>query len=114
MNWLKVLFYPEGFSGPVAEFFEDLEARRPSARFKLALDLKVLETEGMRSNRISIRSLGQGLWELKRLFEGIHYRIFFCLGDRCVWLLHAIEKKSSKTPLDDLRLAHRRMRGCRR
>jgi phage-related protein len=56
--------------------------------------------------------MGQGLWELKRLFEGVQYRIFFCANGGFVWLLHAIEKKSSKTPLDDLRLARKRMRGC--
>ena len=113
MNRLRVLFYPEGFSGPVANYFEELEVRWPSARLKLALDLKVLELEGVRSNQISVRPMGQGLWELKRLFQGVQYRIFFCVSGGCVWLLHAIEKKSAKTPLDDLRLAQRRMRGCR-
>ncbi|OGR48604.1 MAG: hypothetical protein A2X40_01480 [Elusimicrobia bacterium GWC2_65_9] len=60
---------------------------------------------------MTIRPLGQGLWELKRLFEGVQYRIFFCVERGCAWLLHAIEKKSAKTPIDDMRLARKRMRG---
>lgn len=112
MDPLKVVFYPEGSSGPVLEFFEELKAQRPAAAVKLAVDLKSLEVEGLRSNQISIRPMGEGLWELKRMFEGVQFRIFFCVSGGCVWLLHAIEKKSAKTPFSDLRLARRRMRGC--
>jgi phage-related protein len=112
MNQLKVAFYPEGGSGPVLKYFDELKIRRPDAGTKLALDLKMLEDEGVRSKHVSIRPLGQGLWELKRLFEGVQYRIFFCVGGGYIWLLHAIEKKSAKTPLDDLRLARKRMRRC--
>lgn len=54
--------------------------------------------------------MGQGLWEIKRAFAGVPYRIFFCVVRGCGWLLHAIEKKSAKTPLDDVRLARKRMR----
>ena len=111
MNPLRVVFYPEGDSGPVLCFLEELKARRPAVLVKLAVDLKALEVEGLRSNKISIRPMGDGLWELKRLFEGVQYRIFLSLGGGCVWLLHAIEKKSARTPLNDLRLARKRMRG---
>jgi len=42
--------------------------------------------------------------------KGIQYRIFFCVKRECAWLLHAIEKKSAKTPLGDIWLARKRMR----
>ena len=112
MNRLKIVFYPAGDSGPVEKYFDELKVRRPDASARLALDLKALEEEGLRSHQVSVRPLGQGLWELKRLFQGIQHRIFFCLSGGCVWLLHAIEKKSAKTPLGDMRLARKRMRGC--
>ncbi len=111
MSFIKIRYYPEGSSGPVKDYLDALATERPAAYVKLALDLEILGAESLRSKQITIRPLGQGLWELKRLFEGIQYRIFFCVERGCAWLLHAIEKKSAKTPLDDMRLARRRMRG---
>ncbi len=111
MSFIKICFYPEGSSGPVKDYLDELAVERPAAYVKLALDLEILGAEGLRSKQITIRPLGQGLWELKRLFEGTQYRIFFCVERGCAWLLHAIEKKSAKTPLDDMRLARKRMRG---
>ncbi len=49
------------------------------------------------------------VWELKRDYQNIAYRVFFCIKDRQMWLLHAIEKKSPKTPLNDIALAFKRM-----
>lgn len=111
MSFLRVCYRRQGGSEPVRRYLEELAARRPAAYVKLALDLQTLGAEGPRSNGITVRPLGDGLWELKRLFEGIQYRIFFCMGKGILWLLHAIEKKSAKTALSDLRLARRRMRG---
>ncbi|MBI4056047.1 MAG: type II toxin-antitoxin system RelE/ParE family toxin [Elusimicrobia bacterium] len=111
MDFLKIRYYPEGDDGPVREYLDDLATQRPAAYIKLVLDLEILGAEGLRSKQITIRPLGQGLWEHKRLFEGVQYRIFFCVERGCAWLLHAIEKKSVKTPLDDIRLSRKRMRG---
>jgi phage-related protein len=111
MSFLKILYYPGGDSGPVKNSLEALSLEHPAAFIKLRLDLEVLGTEGLRSQRIDVRSLGQGLWELRRRHEGLQYRLFFCAGGGYAWLLHAIEKKSAKTPLDDLQLARKRMRG---
>jgi phage-related protein len=107
---LKICYYPHEDDGPVKNYFEGLAALRPGACVSLALDLEILAAEGLRSKRVTIRPLGEGLWELKRLFGGVQYRIFFCAGRGAAWLLHAIEKKSARTPLDDLRLARKRMR----
>ena len=111
MSFIKLCYYPEGSSGPVKDYLDELAVERPAAYVKLVLDLEILGAEGLRSKQVTVRPLGQGLWELKRLFEGIQYRIFFCMERGCAWLLHAIEKKSAKTPLDDMRLARTRMRG---
>jgi phage-related protein len=110
MSFSRTNYYPGESSGPVRDYLDGLAAQRPAAFLKLALDIEILGAEGLRSKRITIRPLGQGLWELKRLFEGIQYRVFVCMDNRCAWLLHCIEKKSAKTPLDDIRLARKRMR----
>lgn len=111
MSFLKIRFYPEGEGGPVKVFLDGLIDERPAAYVKLNVDLEILGAEGTRSKQIAVRPLGEGLWELKRAFEGVQYRLFFCVENGCVWLVHSIEKKSAKTPKNDLRLARKRMRG---
>lgn len=107
---LEILYYPEGNHGPVRNYLTGLAGERPKAFARLALDLEILVAEGLRSRQVTIRSLGDKLWELKRLYDGIQYRIFFGLHKGAVWLVHNIEKKSAKTPKEDLELARRRLR----
>ncbi len=107
---LEILYYPEGNRGPVSEYLEQLARERPKAFARLAVDLEILGAEGLRSQQITIRHLGDKLWEIKRLYEGIQYRIFFGVWKGAAWLLHSIEKKSVKTPKEEIELARRRLR----
>ena len=107
---LEVLYYPEGDRGPVKNYFNWLIKERPKAFARLATDLEVLAAEGLRSGQITVRPLGDRLWELKRLYDGIQYRVFFGVSKGIVWLLHNIEKKSAKAPKEDLDLARRRLK----
>ena len=107
---LDILYYPEGNHGPVRDYLDELAEARPKAFARLALDLEILGAEGLRSQQITIRPLGNKLWELKRLYDGVQYRLFFGVWKGTVWLLHTIEKKSAKTPKDDLELARRRLK----
>lgn len=110
---LEILYYPEGNRGPVREYLSELAKERPKAFARVALDLEVLGAEGLRSQQITIRPLGDKLWELKRLYDGIQYRLFFGVWKGTAWLLHSIEKKSARTPKDDLELARKRLREVR-
>ncbi len=110
---LEILYYPDGNNGPVKDYLGGLAGERPKAFARLALDLEILGAEGLRSRQIIIRPLGETLWELKRLYAGIQYRLFLGVGKGSVWLLHSIEKKSAKTPKDDLELARKRLREVR-
>ena len=87
-----------------------LAQERPKAFARVALDLEVLGAEGLRSQQITIRPLGEKLWELKRLYDGVQYRVFFGVHKGVAWLVHSIEKKSAKTPKDDLELARKRLK----
>lgn len=107
---LEILYYPQGNRGRVGEHLAQLARERPKAFARLALDLEVLGAEGLRSQQITIRPLGEKLWELKRLYDGIQYRLFFGVHKGAAWLVHSIEKKSAKTPKDDLELARKRLR----
>ncbi|MCI0563009.1 MAG: type II toxin-antitoxin system RelE/ParE family toxin [Nitrososphaera sp.] len=107
---LEILYYPDGSRGPVRDFLNQLVKEKPKAFARLAVDLEVLGAEGLRSQQITIRPLGDELWELKRLYDGIQYRLFFGVWKGEIWLLHSLEKKSAKTPKDDLELARKRLR----
>lgn len=107
---LEILYYPEGNQGPVRDYLGELAREHPKAFARLALDLEILGAEGLRSQQITVRPLGDKLWEIKRLYDGIQYRLFFGIWKGAAWLLHAIKKKSAKTPKDDIDLARRRLK----
>ena len=107
---LEILYYPEGNRGPVKDYLDGLAKDRPKAFTRLAVDLEVLAAEGLRSQQITVRPLGSKLWELKREYDGVQYRLFFGVKKGAVWILHSIEKKSAKTPKDDLELARKRLK----
>lgn len=108
---LTVQFYPDGDAGPVQEYFDALHKQgdRRKALARLIADLDILAQEGLRSSRISVRSLGDGLWELRRIYQGVFYRLLFCIRGQEAWLLHAFKKETKKTPIRDLELARSRM-----
>jgi len=57
------------------------------------------------------RPLGRGLWEVRStLTQGRIARVLFSEHDGRMVLLHAIIKKTQKTPSGDLELALKRMR----
>ncbi len=108
---LPIEFYPDGNRGPVQAYFEQLRLRgeRRKALARLLADLDVLSIEGVIRPRISLAFFGPGLWELRRQFQGVHYRVLFCVHQRAAWLLHAFEKETRRTPQRDLNLARSRM-----
>lgn len=89
---------------------EQLAHERPKAFARLALDLEVLGAEGLRSPRVTLRPRGDTLWELKRWYDGIQYRVFFGVWQGAVWLVHGMEKQSAKAPRGELALARKRLR----
>ena len=110
---LQLEFYPEGDEGPVKDYLESLrvDPQKMDAWAKLTRDLGFLETEGLTSKQISIeRVVGVpgSVWELRRSFEGMKYRIYFCVKSGEAWLLHYLEKKSPKIPKSDLKLIRKR------
>ena len=59
-----------------------------------------------------VRSLGRNIWEVRSsLPRGRIVRVLFCVEKDCMVLLHGFMKKTQKTPLQDIELAIRRMKG---
>jgi hypothetical protein len=57
------------------------------------------------------RSLGIGLWEVRSdLTDGKIGRVIFCVARERMVLLHGFVKKTRKTPVQDLKIALKRMK----
>lgn len=111
---LERKYYPFGERGNVRDYLSALRSnpQKRKAAVKLDVDLQTLETFWPKTLNVTVRKLAgwEPLWELKREFDGIAYRVFFCLKARQFWLLSAYEKGSDKTPRSELERAYRRMR----
>jgi phage-related protein len=61
-------------------------------------------------SRPLVGSFGGGLYEVRTSFEGNIYRVFFCIRESTMVLLHGIMKKTQKTPQVDLETAMERQK----
>jgi phage-related protein len=55
-----------------------------------------------------VKSLGQGLWELRSTLPGRIARVFFIVHGTRLVLLHAFIKKNQQTPASELDTARKR------
>ena len=77
-------------------------------RSQVALRLSELEFD--LSELQSLRSLKDGLWEVRSSLPSQRIaRLILCFLDGVLIVLHGFIKKTQKTPTDDLSLAKRRM-----
>lgn len=110
---MMIGYYPGWDRGFVLDYIDELktDGQRKKAAAKLEFDLQILVTTWPRPQFVAVKPITgrKPLWELIREFQGIAYRIFFCVKGQEIWLLHSIEKKKQKTPADDLGLAYGRM-----
>ena len=111
---LKRRYYPGGDTGEVRDYLDSLRRnnQKKKAAVKLDIDLQTLETFWPETMNVTVRTLKgwEPLKELKREYDKIAYRIFFCIRKGEMWLLSAFEKESQETPRSELEKAHRRMK----
>lgn len=65
---LTVRFYPAGDEEPVKEYLNQLNKsdQLRKAMVRIIQYIQTLASQGLRAQQISVRSLGQHLWELRR------------------------------------------------
>jgi phage-related protein len=104
---LNIYFYQK-ISGriPVKEFLESLP-KQDEAR--ISYDLLLLKNKGLKVCGLSLRHISGKLWEIKfKLSSG--YRIFYCMVEENLYLLHAYKKQSQKAPGKEITIALKRMK----
>ena len=105
---MKIEFFRSSTGrSPIEDFIRRL-SKPDRARFaEVIIDI---QKYGFACPRVSFRQLRGKLWEVKFRTASGGYRVAYVMlqGEIMVWL-HAFQKKTPKTPLDDLRLAEKRM-----
>jgi phage-related protein len=104
----------------VARFYASASGRRPVREWLLELSRDDRAIIGRDIQKVEFgwpigmpycRSLGQGLWEVRSDLPGGRIaRVVFCIASGEMVLLHGFEKKTQKTPPQDIDLALRRKR----
>jgi phage-related protein len=104
----------------IGRFYASASGRRPVREWLLSLSRDDRWIIGRDIQRVEFgwplgmpycRPLGNGLWEVRSdLTGGRIARVFFCLMRGEMILLHGFEKKTQKTPQQDITLALRRMK----
>ncbi|MBF0629111.1 MAG: type II toxin-antitoxin system RelE/ParE family toxin [Magnetococcales bacterium] len=102
-----VFFLTSSGNDPVRDWLRGLVGED---RKMVGEDLKVIQFRWPLGMPL-VRKLEPGLWELRtHLNNGRIARVFFTVQGRDMVLLHGFEKKSRKTPKEELELARNRMR----
>jgi phage-related protein len=111
MNWEIEFYKTESGREPVSDFIQSLKSVADQAQILRVLDL--LLEHGLHLGNPYVRDV-TGMRKLKELRirsqSGIYRIFYFAFTGQKFVLLHAIAKKSQKTPKKDLRLAFQRMK----
>ena len=104
--WTVVFYRDEQGGTPVLEFLKGLDHE---AQQSIGWAIEQLRTRNVRAREPLVKHLEGKLWELRRESKTNIYRViyFFFMGRRIV-LVHGFQKKTTKTPPQELVLARTR------
>jgi phage-related protein len=105
----EIIFYETDFGEkPVEEFLADLD---PAPRAKVVRTLELLRKQQIVTSKFWKKLSGTNLWEVRVEYAGNIYRLLAATakGNRVI-LLHAFQKKSQKTPRQDMEIAEQRQK----
>ena len=92
------------YGGYFEAFVETLEEE---VERKIDYGLQLLKTQERLSAKI-VKHVGDGLYELRTEWDGNIYRVFFIFdNDNVVVLFNGFQKKSQKTPQNEIKKAQR-------
>ena len=105
----EIIFYESDLGDkPVEEFVAGLDA---AVRAKVVRTLELLRTQQIVPSKFWKKLRGSDLWEVRVEYAGNSYRVLAVLvKNNRVILLHALQKKSQKTPRQDMEIALQRQK----
>ncbi|MGI0014030.1 MAG: type II toxin-antitoxin system RelE/ParE family toxin [Nitrososphaera sp.] len=105
-GWRLEFYVDEGGDSPVADFLDSLDLKT-RARFRWSMEQ--LQLRNVQAREPLVRHLEGNLWELREESRTNIYRIvyFFFTGRRIIFL-HGFQKKTQRTPRQELEIAKQR------
>src|SRR5438105_14944517 len=105
----EIIFYESDFGDkPVDKFVANLDA---AVRAKVVRTHELLRTQQIMTSKFWKKLRGSDLWEVRVEYAGNVYRVLAVLAkNNRVILLHAFQKKSQKTPRQDMEIALQRQK----
>ncbi len=106
MAWSVVFYRDEQGKSPVLEFLRTLDT---DTQQSIGWAIEQLRVRNVQAREPLVKHLDDKLWELRRESKTDAFRIiyFFFTGKRIV-LVHGFQKKTAKTPPNELALARAR------
>lgn len=105
-DWIVVFYRDEQGNSPVRDFLRTLDEE---AQQSIGWAIEQLRLRNVTARQPLVRHLEGKLWELRRESKTNIYRViyFFFTGRRIV-LLHGFQKKTQRTPRQELTIAQTR------
>ena len=91
-------------NSPVKDWLRDLPKE---VRQQVGSDIQLVQQEWPVGKPL-VDGFGDGLYEVRSAHVGNIYRVLFCIVGSSMVMLHGFQKKTQKTPQDDIKLARRR------
>ena len=107
IDW-RIVFYRSGSgNAPVIEFLDEQDEETRDRIYKAFERLRIQNT---RASYPLVRPIEDKLWELRVEQRTNIYRVFyFFWTSRQIVMLHAFQKKTQKTPNQEIQIAQKRM-----
>lgn len=106
-EWQLVFYIDENGNDPVHEFIADLDEKTQT---RILLALERLRVQNIQAREPLVKHIEGKLWEVRQSSANNIYRVFyFFFTGRRIILLHGFQKKTQKTPRQEIETAQRRM-----
>jgi phage-related protein len=107
-EWVVVFYRDEQGGSPVRDFLQSLDE---DAQQSIGWAIEQLRVRNIQAREPLVRHLDDKLWELRRESRTNIYRvIYFFFSGRKIVLVHGFQKKTQKTPSQELATARVRYR----
>ncbi len=105
---MKIVFFQNNAGEAVV--LKWIHEQENKVQAKIFRDLKLLEQYGLAFGEPDIELIDkkERIWEIKTRFGGNIYRIFFTINEDAI-LLHGFQKKTQKTPTNEINTAVKRL-----